>query len=79
VDARSGGRNPAGGIIGAEWIDALAIAANCGIDVEWMLRLDPLARQLAVDILEKAVELQLKRDERLANLIIQELVKSMNN
>jgi hypothetical protein len=78
VDARPDGECSAGGIIGADWVNTLAIAATCGIDIGWLLKLDPLARELAVDVLKKAIDYQLQRDERLAQMIISELAKSMN-
>lgn len=42
-----------------------------------MINLDPLARELAVRIVEESIELSYKRDLRLAQMIIDELAKAM--
>jgi hypothetical protein len=42
-----------------------------------MINLDPLARELAVTVIEEAIDLAEKRDRRLAQYIIEELAKSM--
>jgi hypothetical protein len=62
-----------GGIIGADWIRTLAIAANVGIDVKWMLEMDPLARDLIIDVVQKAVEYADNRDRNMALKIVEEL------
>ena len=42
-----------------------------------MINLDPLARELAVTVIEEAIDEAEKRDRRLAQYIIEELAKSM--
>jgi hypothetical protein len=44
----------------------------------WFVNLDPLARDMAVDVLMKVGEIQEKRDRHLAQMIIEELAKAMN-
>lgn len=65
-------------MIGADWVDILAWGSLMGMDVGWMLGLDPLARKLAVEILNKSVQIQNNRDRKLANMIIEELAEAMN-
>jgi hypothetical protein len=65
-------------MIGANWVDTLAWASVMGMDVGWLLELDPLARNLAMEILHKSVEIQNIRDRKLANMIVEELAEAMN-
>jgi hypothetical protein len=76
VERSHGGSRPFK-IVGAEWIKTLAIAANVGVDVGWMLNLDPLARDLAVKVVEEGIDLAYKRDRRQAQMIIEELSQAM--
>jgi hypothetical protein len=43
-----------------------------------MINLDPLARELAVEVIEETIDLTYKRDRRLAQMIIEELSKATN-
>jgi hypothetical protein len=42
-----------------------------------MLNLDPLARDLAVKVVEEGIDLAYKRDRRQAQMIIEELSQAM--
>jgi len=42
-----------------------------------MINLDPLARELAVKVIEESIDIRYKHDRRLAQLIIEELTLAM--
>lgn len=68
----------AGGILGREWVDALALAPEANLSPLDLLRADPLLRDTLVEVINRAMDFSEQRMKHQAYLIIEELGKAMS-
>lgn len=78
MDARPDAQAHCGGIVGAQWVQIAATGAVVGVNPVWLLRADPLERELILDVMQEAVRISDRKDRQLANMIIEELAKALD-